>query len=348
MASSSEERKAEGDMPSAQGANPRRAVRRATTSSGRDKPVDRKEVVIATGAAGNLGRLLVQALHREHEVVAVDRREIRGLPKDVTHVRTDLRWRAIDNVFRTCQVRSVVHMGLMHNPRGDDDHYRFNVVGTQRLLDLAAKYGVKKFVMLSSADIYGPDPDNSYFLTEDAPLLGAAHHPEIRDLVAVDRIVQSFFYRHPEVETVMLRPVHIVGPRVRNAPSNYLRTERPWVLTGFDPMIQLIHEEDLVHALMLALRPQTSGVFNIVGPGEAPLSRVLQVLGQRPRSIPWFAARPILERAWRLRMTGFPPPEIRHIQYNCVVDGSLAKRVLGFEAMYSLVDTIRSVLDLQD
>lgn len=303
------------------------------------------EVIIATGAAGNLGRLMVQALHREHEVVAVDRRQIRGLPKDVVHVRTDLRWRAIDNVFRTSRVRAVLHLGLMHNPRGDEDHYRFNVVGTQRLLDLSAKHRVQKFVMLSSANIYGPDPDNSYFLTEDAPLLGAEHHPEIRDLVAVDRIVQSFFYRHPEVETVMLRPVHIVGPRVRNAPSNYLRTERPWVLTGFDPMIQLIHEEDLTRALLLALRPGVRGVFNIVGPGEAPLSRVLQVLGRRPRSIPWFAARPVLERAWRLRMTGFPPPELRHIQYNCVVDGSLAREVLGFEASHSLIDTIRSVLD---
>jgi UDP-glucose 4-epimerase len=345
MAGSSEESKAE-----AQGSGSKPAakshIRRAKSS--REAAADRKEVVINTGAGGNLGRLVVQALHREHHVVAVDRREIRGLPKDVTHVRTDLRWRAIDNVFRTSDVRAVVHMGLMHNPRGDEDHYRFNVVGTQRLLDLTAKYGVKKFVMLSSANIYGPDPDNSYFLTEDAPLLGAEHHPEIRDLVAVDRIVQSFFYRHPEVETVMLRPVHIVGPRVRNAPSNYLRTDRPWVLTGFDPMIQLLHEEDLVRAMLLALRPGTSGVYNIVGPGEAPLSRVLEVLGRKTRSIPWFAAKPILDRAWQLRMTGFPPPEIRHIQYNCVVDGSLAKRVLGFEPAYSLVDTIRSVLDLQD
>lgn len=305
----------------------------------------KRDVVITTGAAGNLGRLLVQALHRETEVVAVDRRQIRGLPKDVTHVRTDLRWRAIDNVFRTCRVRAVLHLGLMHNPRGDEDHYRFNVVGTQRLLDLCAKHGVKKFVMLSSANIYGPDPDNSYFLTEDAPLLGAEHHPEIRDLVAVDRIVQSFFYRHPEVETVMLRPVHIVGPRVKNAPSNYLRLQKPWTLTGFDPMIQLIHEDDLVHAMFLAMRSGHRGVYNIVGPGEAPLSRVLEVLGKSPLSVPWFAARPMLERAWSLKMTNFPPPELRHLQYNCIVDGSLARRVLGFEPSYSLVDTIRSVLD---
>ena len=168
---------------------------------------EREEVVITTGAGGNLGRLLVQSLHRDYKVVAVDRRPISGLPKDVEHLRTDVRWRAIDDVFRTRHVKAIVHLGLMHNPRGDTGNYRFNVVGTQRLLNLAAKHGTERFVMLSSANIYGPDPDNSYFLTEDSPLLGAEHHSEIRDLVAVDRIVQSFFYRHPEVHTVMLRPV---------------------------------------------------------------------------------------------------------------------------------------------
>ena len=306
---------------------------------------ERQEVVICTGAAGNLGRLVVQELHRMHQIVAVDRRPISGLPKDVTHLRTDVRWRAIEDVFRTKTVVAVVHLGLMHNPRGEEDHYRFNVIGTQRLLDFTAKYRTPQFIMLSSANIYGPDPENSYFLTEDAPLLGAEHHSEIRDLVAVDRIVQSFFYRQPEVETTMLRPVHIVGPRVRNAPSNYLRLDKPWVITGFDPIIQLIHEEDVVHAICLAFRAGVKGVFNIVGPGEAPLSRILEVLERKPRSIPSFLAKRLLGQAWDLKMSGFPVPELRHIQYNCVVDGSLAKKELGFTPRYSMIETIKSVVE---
>lgn len=302
-------------------------------------------VVIATGAAGNLGKLVVQALHREHDVIAVDRRPIGGLPKDVEHLRTDVRWRKIENVFRTKKVHAVLHLGLAHNPRGDEDQFRFNVVGTQRLLELASKYGTKHFVMLSSANIYGPDPDNSYFLTEDAPLLGAEHHSDIRDLVTVDNLVQSFLYRHPEVETVMLRPVHIVGPRVKNAPSNYLRLERPWVIAGFDPIVQLVHEEDVVRAMMMGLEPGHRGVYNIVGPGEAPLSRVLAVLGRKPRSIPGPLARRMLGAAWTMKMTGFPAPEIRHVQYNCVVDGRRAREKLGFSPKYTLIETIRSVGD---
>lgn len=301
---------------------------------------------VVTGAAGNLGRLLVQALHRERLVVAVDRRPIRGLPKDVEIHRADVRWRGLADMFRHRKIRAVLHMGLMHNPRNDVGCYRYNVLGTQRLLDLVVKYRVPRLVMLSSANIYGPDPDNSHFLSEDAPLLGAEHHPEIRDLVAVDNIVQSFFYRQPEVQTILLRPVHIVGPRVRNAPSNYLRLDRPWVLTGFDPLVQLIHEEDAVRAMRLALDAPVRGVFNVVGPGLAPLSRVLRVLGRRPRSLPTFVARPLLESAWRARRAHFPPPELRHLQYNCIVDGSAGEAALDFRPSYGLVETIRSALHL--
>ena len=301
--------------------------------------------VVTTGAAGNLGRLVVQTLHRTRPVVAVDRRPIHGLPKDVEHLRIDVRRRAMEDVFRTRSVTALVHLGLVRNPRSDREAYRFNVVGTQRLLDLAARYRIETLVMLSTATIYGPDPDNSYFLNEEAPLLGAEHDSEIRDLVAVDNIVQSFFYRHPEIRTVMLRPVHIVGPRVRNSPSNYLRLERPWVLAGFDPMIQLIHEDDIVRALILALDRDVRGVYNIVGPGIAPLSRILRVLDRRPRVIPSFMARRLLDSAWRVGASGFPPPELRHVQFNCIVDGDAARRDLGFEPRYSLIETIRAVTE---
>ena len=108
-------------------------------------------------------------------------------------------------------------------------------------------------------------------------------------------------------------------------------------------MIQLVHEEDVVHALTLGLAPGIKGVFNIVGPGEAPLSKILKVLEKKTFSIPGIVAWPMLERLFRLKMTSFPTPEIRHIQYNCIVDGSLARRILGFEPRYDLVETIQSV-----
>jgi UDP-glucose 4-epimerase len=52
-------------------------------------------------------------------------------------------------------------------------------------------------VVLSSANVYGPRPDNPQFLTEEAPLLGSQDFSDIRDLIEVDMLAQSFFWRNP-------------------------------------------------------------------------------------------------------------------------------------------------------
>jgi UDP-glucose 4-epimerase len=295
------------------------------------------EVVAITGIAGNLGKALARLLHGETRLVGIDRRPFPEAPRDVEHHTLDIRKNRVEEVFRHSRPGALIHLGIMHDPRMPrSEAHGFNVVGTHRILDTCARHGVKKVVVLSSANVYGPRPDNSNFLPEETPLLAAARHSDVADLVEVDIYAQSFVWRHPEVETVILRPVHIVGPTVKNAPSNYLRLQNPITVMGFDPMVQLIHVDDVCRALALALRPGVRGVYNVVGPGEVPLSAVLRELGRSPVPVP--------EQAFRSRLVSFPPDELDHIQYLCAVDGSRAVRDLGWAPAYSLRDTIRSVL----
>ncbi len=301
--------------------------------------------VLVTGISGNLGRALAKQLHTDARVIGVDRRPFAGKPKDIDHFQVDLRKARVEDAFRRRRVDALIHLGIMHDPRMPfSEAHSFNVVGTQRILDLCIRHGVRKVVVLSSANVYGPRPDNSNFLPEEAPLMAADRVSDVRDLIEVDMYAQSFMWRHPELETVILRPVNIVGPSVRNAPSNYLRLESPLTVMGFDPMVQLIHEEDVCRALVLALRPGLRGVYNVTGPGEVPLSAVLRELGRRPLPVPHPLIRPLLRRAFEARLTGFPPGEVDHIQYLCVVDGSRFARDAGWSPSWSLRDTIRSVL----
>jgi nucleoside-diphosphate-sugar epimerase len=115
------------------------------------------------------------------------------------------------------------------------------------------QYRVPKVVVLSSANVYGPRPDNAQFLTEEAPLLAAQAFPEMRDLVEIDHMASSFFWKARDIETVILRPVHILGS-VHNAPSNYLRLPVIPTLLGFDPMVQVIHELDVAEAIAWSAR----------------------------------------------------------------------------------------------
>ncbi|HEU4384611.1 MAG TPA: SDR family oxidoreductase [Anaeromyxobacteraceae bacterium] len=301
--------------------------------------------VAITGIAGNLGKALAKLLHTEAHLVGIDRRPFPEKPKDLEHHQLDVRKKKVEDVFRRRRMEALIHLGIMHDPRmPPSEAHSFNVVGTQKMLDVCVRHGVRKVVVLSSANVYGPAPGNPNFLPEVTPLMASARFPEVGDLIEVDMYAQSFMWQHPDIETVILRPVNIVGPTVRNAPSNYLRLERPLTVLGFDPMVQLIHEEDVCRALRLALRAGVRGIYNVVGPGEAPLSAVLRELGRRPVPVPHFLVRPLLSRLFEARLSSFPPGEVDHLQYLCAVDGSRAVRDLGWAPRYSLRETIRSVL----
>jgi UDP-glucose 4-epimerase len=301
--------------------------------------------VLITGISGNLGRVIARLLYGAEKLVGLDRRPFVGAPDGVVVHHLDIRKRAVEDLFRGGEIHALLHMAISHDPRlPQAEHHQFNVLGTKAVLEYAAKYGLKKVVVLSSTNVYGPQPENDNFLTEDAPLLGSQRFADIRDLVEVDMLAQQFMWKHPAIETVIARPAHIVGPTVKNAPSNYLRLLRPWTLAGFDPMVQLIHEEDVGRALALSLEAGKRGVFNLVGPGEVPLSAVLRELGRQPIPVPHLIARPLLQRLFQYRLAGFPAAELDHLQFLCTADGSRAQRELGFRAQYTLRETIRSVL----
>ena len=311
-------------------------------SSGSDR---RPRKVVITGIAGRLGRIVAQQLHRDerYAVVGLDRRSFPEKPKDIEHHQVDLRSKKARDVFRHHDVDALIHMGMMHKPRASSaELYAWNVNGTARLLEYCMAYQVPKVVVLSSANVYGPRPENAQFLTEEAPLLAAQRFPGMRDLVEIDHMASSFFWRARDIDTVILRPVHILGG-VRNAPSNYLRREVVPTLLGFDPMVQVIHERDVARSIICALEPGVRGIFNITGPGEVPLSVVLAELGRQTIPVPHPLAKPLWSLAFRVGLSSYPADEFDFIRYICMVDGSRSARELGFRPKYSLRETIQAV-----
>ena len=304
-----------------------------------------KPAVVITGISGNLGHVLARLLHREERIIGIDHRPFPDRPKDLEFHQLDLRKRRAGEIFRKERIRAVVHLGIVAIPRehGADVH-ALNVVGTTSVLEYCVRNHIPKVVVLSSSAVYGPSPENSNFLTEEAPLMGAARFPELRGLVEVDMYAQSFFYRYPSIETVILRPVHVVGPTIRNAASDYLRLERPWRLAGFDPVVQLIHAEDVARAIRAVLAPGVRGVYNVVGAGEVPLSAALRELGRHALPIPHPAARPVLRLLQRYGLTRFRAPETDFLRYLCAVDGSRAVKDWGWNPRFSMRETIRSVI----
>src|SRR5205085_2315782 len=115
-----------------------------------ERPDPEKSAVVITGICGRMGQLLARQLHREQQVIGIDRRRFDGKPEDIIHHQIDVRRRKTQDVFRSGNIGAVVHLGVMHNLRESDrTHHSWNVVGFQKLLEYVSTYKVPKLVVLS-------------------------------------------------------------------------------------------------------------------------------------------------------------------------------------------------------
>ena len=65
--------------------------------------------------------------------------------------------------------------------------------------------------------------------------------------------------------------VSILGPSIHNIATHYLSSKVCFTPLGFDPLVQLVHEDDVIRAFQIVIEQDHSGIFNIVGEGVLPL-----------------------------------------------------------------------------
>jgi UDP-glucose 4-epimerase len=299
------------------------------------------EKLLITGIAGGQGRLVAKLAAPKYDVCGVDREELFAF-NDGTQVRVyvlDLLKKKFEDVFRHERPTAVIHLAFVRHFRlGLQQRHEVNVLGTKRLLDFCANYGVRQLTVLSSAYVYGALPENPSYVDEDYPLNVSRTYPEVRDLAEVDTLCSAFLWQHPEVHTAILRPVNTLGDSVHSAIGKYLKLAYVPTLLGFDPMMQFIHEEDLGRALLLSVERQLRGVYNVAGPGAVPLQVAIDETGGGGITLPEMVARPLVRRLFDLGLYPFPPGAIDFIKYPCTVDDRRFVAATGFKPKWSLHD----------
>jgi UDP-glucose 4-epimerase len=293
--------------------------------------------LLIVGISGGYGRLLARRMLRTHAVVGVDRSPGPTRLPDVPFYAVDTRTRAFEEVLRKERPDAVAHLGFLRDFSSDErTRYDVNVRGTRKLLDLCLDHGVHKVTVLSTGYVYGALPENPQFMDEEHPLSGSRGYPEIRDLVELDALATSFMWRHPDIHTSVLRPVPALGTFVESAIGRYLRMNPVVLPMGFNPMLQVIHEEDLTEALALSIELGLNGVYNVTGPGEVPAQVVIRETGGRVLPVP----DPLL-RSVSKRLFGLPPGAIDFMKYSCTIDGARFVAETGFEPIFGLKDIFR-------
>ncbi len=301
--------------------------------------------VLITGASGGLAEIVAELLQKKYELVGVDPRpmpEGREFPGKFYQI--DYRQRKMADVFRTHEFDAVVHLGRVPAAARLRKTQRFNlnVLGTRSLLDLALKYKVKSFVVLSTFHVYGAHQHNHLYITEEDPLLASQTFPEVVDAVELDNVSVAFSLRNPKVRTVILRPTNIIGDRIMNQISLFLRGSICPVLLGYDPMWQFIDENDMANAILLALEGKKSGIYNVTGEGVVALTHAIRLAGGNPVPVPQFLSGAVIAG---LKFMGqyFPRHLVDFFKYPVVISDKNFRKDFGYEPQTNTADALRAL-----
>jgi len=273
-------------------------------------------------------------------IVALDLRLPRRLEGRVRFHRVDLTEPTADSLVAEildkegCE--ALLHAAFVSDPNPDLElSHELEVVGALHVMNAAAAAGLRKLVVASTAQVYGPHPDNPGYLSETHPLRPQRDAHALRDRAEMEGLLRIFGQRHREMCVTSLRPAWIMGPSIDSSLTRRFEAQRVVTLLGYDPLLQFLHEDDWIDAVELALERDAPGALNLAGDGVLPLSTLLRLAGKSVLPVP----HPLLYRLTQLeslaRTGDLPAAFYDHLRFGWLVDTRRAREELGFEPLYT-------------
>src|ERR1043165_4813115 len=145
----------------------------------------------------------------------------------------------------------------------------------------SARAGVKHFVLLSSAAVYGASHHNVGFLTESRMLLRQDRQTTASRWLELESLAAFYLGDASQTRLVILRPAATPLPGGEDYFSRLLRSHLAVTLAGHDPSLQLLSPEDLTSAVRLAVEGGARGVYNVAPDGVVPLRAALRLAGAK-------------------------------------------------------------------
>ena len=311
--------------------------------------------VVVTGATGNVGTSVIEALSKAgHDTIAIARRRPdEWRPDGVSWSQLDVARDALVPVMS--DVDAVIHLAWRFHPtRRPAETWHDNVLGTIRVLESAAEAGVEAVVVASSIGAYSPARTNAP-VSEEWPThaLPAAAYGLQKSYV--ERVLDTFEARHPEIRVVRLRPAFVFKRPA--APEQRRIFAGPfvpgWLMArGRLPMIpvprglrfQAVHADDLASAYVAAIERPVGGAFNIAAEPVLTSAEVAELFGARTIELPERVVRAALAGAFHLRLAPAEPGLFDLFSSLPTMDTTKARRELGWAPARSAVDAVAELL----
>ena len=180
--------------------------------------------ILLTGGTGYIGsHTAVELLNSGHDVIIVDdlsnsqRSVIDRLEKmtgkrPVFYQADVADAAAMDRIFSSHPMEAVIHFAgfkaVGESVQKPVAYYRNNIDSTLTLLEVMAKYGVKRMIFSSSATVYGQSEEVPF--SEDAPCPGCTN-PYGRSKHMIEQILRDAAAADHEMSVVLLRYFNPIG-----------------------------------------------------------------------------------------------------------------------------------------
>jgi len=267
--------------------------------------------ILVTGGAGFIGSEFVrQAVAQGLRVIIVDKLTYAGDLQRLKAVKGKFIFHKVDimhqdrvmDIFKKEQPQAVVHFAAeSHVDRSilnAAEFVRSNIEGTQNLLTVCHKVGIKKFVHISTDEVYGEIARGKF--KEHFPL--RPNSPYSASKASADLLVRAFI-RTFGFPAVILRPSNNYGPW--QYPEKFipviiykaLKNEKIPVYAKGLNVREWLHISDCAQAIQLALASgETGEVYNIGSGSECRnidlVRMILKILGRSLDLISFVQDRP--------------------------------------------------------
>ena len=268
------------------------------------------------------------------------------MPGEVRHRFLDLNLPFADGTLYKLLLEEkpdvIVHLAQLRSPSHQATYaHELNSIGALHVFAAAGEAKVPRVILGSTSLVYGARGDNPNFLTEDHPLRPDPQDRFVRDFVEAESHAREHVRRHPETAVQILRFVPLLSPEVRDYRAKLFASPVAWTLMGYDPLVQALHPDDAVQALLHALdRPEVRGVFNVAPEGILPLSTVRLFFGSFGIPVPHGLAYGLYEAAWLAGVGVMPGVHAHYLRYLCVVSNDKAREALGFAPRRTTLDCV--------
>ena len=307
---------------------------------------------LITGGAGFIGSTLADRLLLDgNQVIVVDNfndyYDVSIKERNVTPHLTDNNyklyridicdWNALEKVFKENHIDGIVHLAARAGVRPSIEdpilYQQTNNLGTNHILELAKKYGVKNLVLASSSSVYG---NNKKVPFKETDVVDFAISPYAATKKA-NEVLGHVYHALYGMNMIFLRFFTVYGPRQRpdlaiNKFTKLILNDEPIPVFGDGSTSRdYTYIQDIINGIVLSIQyvENHENVYEIINLGENTPITLLEMI------------QTIEKVLGKKAKMNFLPMQLGDVN-KTYADITKAKELLGYNPQTSFEEGIRS------